>query len=122
MWKMIILKKWREYSMRIMKKMEKILVVINKKKLRFIIEKLFNYCLKKAVKIKKYAFKKLVKFSQYQIKKIYYLYDWLNNIKICKGRRFEISASYMKIKRDISPGFKNFVENWQKINSIISSI
>ncbi len=96
------------------KKMSEYQKVLNKKKLRFIIEKLFNYCLKKAVKIKKYAFKKLVKFSQYQIKKIYYLYDWVNNMKICKGRRFEISASYMKIKRDNYLIFKkgNFERNY----------
>ena len=37
-----------------------------------------------------------------------YLYDWVRNIKICKGRRFEISASYMKmIKRDNFLIFKN---------------
>ena len=89
-------------------KMSEYQKVLNKKKLKICIEKLFNYCLKKTFKIKKYAFKKLIKFSQYQIKKIYYLYDWVRNIQICKGRRFEISASYMKIiKRDNFLIFKN---------------
>ena len=74
-------------------KMNEYQKVLNRKKIGIVINKLFNYCMKKTIKSKKYCFKKLFKFSQYQIKKIYYLYDWVSNIRICKGRRLEFLSN-----------------------------
>ena len=81
--------------------------LIMKKKIFNLINKLKNYVMKENKNDKKNFFKKIQSFSKNKIKKIYYLNDWINNLKINKNIKFSI-LSPNKIKK-IDKNFYGFL-------------
>ena len=90
--------------------------LIMKKKLFNFINKLKNYVLKENKNDKKKFFKKIKSFSKNKIKKIYYLHDWINNLKINKNIKFSILSSN-KIKK-IEKNSYGFLNNFFLTKSI----
>ena len=81
-----------------------------------------KYLLLKNKFILKKCFNKLRKYANIQYKKIYYLFDWINNLKFCKVSNFEINC-YKRFVNKINLNRKylftktNFYYNFEELEN-----